>query len=521
MIHTYRSARAAAALVLASALAVAGCSASGQAAGVTATTKTLNIGTSYPPTPNLDPGNANGANLWFLELAYEPLIKQAADGTLQPGLATSWKYVGSGNTVFELKLRANVKFSDGTPLTAEVVKANLDRFRSDAKLSTAAELADVSAVTVIDADTVRLSLSKPNPMIAEMLSEFYGAGDLVSGAGLADASRLDTKTFGAGPYVLDSARTVDGDYYTFTRNPDYWAPAQVHFDTVVVKVLPNPNSALAALQTGQVDVIQGTPTTDTAAKSAGLQVVSVPQTFVGLALADRAGAVTPALGDVRVRQALNYAVNRKQIADALVGTYGGPTPTEQIVLPGQDGYHDQTLYPYDPDKAKQLLREAGYPNGFTLPVDSFSGPSGTTPLLQVMANQFAAVGVRLQISDTSDTNKYIQDMVSGRFPAYGIAFGTLPVYLMGPLLFLPAANPFNPFHSTDPTLESLYGQAAPAGQAERANLDQQIVARLAEQAWFVPVLFQPVSYYARQGVSGVVATPSRPSPNPLEWTFSG
>lgn len=517
MINPRRSVATAIALVL----LAAGCSDPSTSNTASGEKSTLNIGTSFPPTPNLDPGNANGANLWYLELAYEPLIKMASDGTLKPGLATSWNYVGSGNTTFELHLRDGVKFSDGSSLSADVVKANLDRFRSTAALSTAAQLAGVSDVTAVDNSTVRITLSQPNPTIATVLSEFYGAGDMASGAAVADPSKLATQTFGAGQYTLDPARTVAGDHYTYAPNPNYWDKNSVKFQTVVVKVLPNPNSALAALKTGQIDAVAGAPNTDKAAKSADMQVLSVPQTFVGLALADRAGATLPPLGDVRVRQAINYAIDRKKVAAGLVATYGGPTPTEQVVLPGQSGYNDKTFYSFDQNKARQLLSEAGYANGFSLPVISFSGPSGMTPLLQVMADELKAVGVNLQITDTSDTNKYIQDMTGGQFPAYGIAFGTMPLHLMGPLLFLPPATPFNPYHSSDATLNSLYSQAASASSKDMANIEQQEVARLVEQAWFVPVLFQPVSYYARQGVQGLAATPNRPAPNPVEWSVTG
>lgn len=476
------------------------------------------MGVSFPPTPNLDAGNASGA-FFFLLLSYEPLIRQAPDGSPQPGLATSWNYVGQGNTTFEIHLRDNVKFADGSPLTADVVKKNIERYRNTATLPAAAYVTDVADVTVVDPHTVRLTLSKPNPDLPLVFSEFY-AGNMVSGPALDKPKAIATQTFGAGPYILDTKRTVQGDHYTFTRNPNYRNRGSIHFDTVVVKVLTNPNSALAALRTGQVDLIAGAPNTDSSAKSAGVQVKAVPHSFVGLALADRAGKVLPALGDVRVRQALNYAIDRQKTATGLVATYGGPTPSDQIVLPDQPGYN-QPFYKYDPAKAKHLLSQAGYANGFTLPVASFSGPSGITPLLQVIANQLAAVGVTLKISDTADTNKYIQNMTSGQFPAYGIAFGTLPVYLMGPLLYLPNATPFNPFHSTDPQLESLYDQAAAATAATQDDLNRQIIARLTEQAWFVPVLFQPVSYYARQSVSGVALTVNRPWPNPIEWSFNG
>src|SRR5690348_8061599 len=82
---------------------------------------TLRMGVSYPPTPNLDPGNS-GSAYFYLALSYEPLIRQGADGSPQPALATSWNYVGDGNKSFEIHLRDGVKFSDGTPLTADVVK---------------------------------------------------------------------------------------------------------------------------------------------------------------------------------------------------------------------------------------------------------------------------------------------------------------------------------------------------------------------------------------------------------------
>ncbi|HEY0448640.1 ABC transporter substrate-binding protein [Actinophytocola sp.] len=501
------------ALMIAAVLLVSACAGVDTAQGGTGD-RILNLGNSIPPT-SLDPGNATG-NAWYAELAYDSLIHQAPDGKLAPRLATAWRYVGTGNTVFELDIRDGVTFSDGSPLTAEVVRANLERYRKATDLAATAQLAGVTKIEVPKPGTVRLTLAKADPMLPEKLTPFYAAGNMVSQAGLDDPAKLAEQTLGAGPYVLDPAETVDGDHYTYTPNKRYWDKQAVHYDRVVIKVLPNPNTALAALKTGQVEVIFGSPATDTAAKSAGLRVVSVPQTWVGIALADRGGAVSKPLADVRVRQALNYAVDREKIAKGLVGTYGGPAATEQIQLPHQDGHSDHTFYAYDPAKAKRLLRDAGYAKGFPLPVVS---NAGATPLLQAMAGDLKAVGVDLKITDrAANQDKYAQDLGSGQFPAFGITFGALPVHLMGPLLFLPENAFFNPFRTADARIQSLYQQAAAAGPEDRARLDEEIVARIAEQAWFVPVLFQPVSFYARQGVTGLEVTTGNPNPNPVEWS---
>jgi peptide/nickel transport system substrate-binding protein len=279
-------------------------------------------------------------------------------------------------------------------------------------------------------------------------------------------------------------------------------------------VIPNPNTALAALKTGQVDVIQGDYTTVTGAKSAGLQVTFTPQVFQGLALADRAGELVPALKDVRVRQALNYAVDRQKIAKALFGEYG--TVTEQIVLPGQDGYNESNRYSYDPAKSKQLLTDAGYGAGFTIKVLTTSF-ANTHLVPQAMADDLQKVGVKLELTNQAEASNYLTDLQSGKYPAYGIGYGTQPVYLMGPGLFLPSAALFNPRKSSDAQLESLYQQAAQMDDTGRANMDKQIIARLTDQAWFVPVVFVPVFFFANNKVAGIQPTNGEPIPNPVQW----
>ncbi|MYW91696.1 hypothetical protein G3I59_14060 [Amycolatopsis rubida] len=475
---------------------------------------TLTVGFSAAP-PSLDPAKTTGNGQAFLFLAYDPLIYRDQDGALKPRLATSWNYVGTGNKVFELHLRAGVRFSDGSPLTADTAKANFDYLRK-VGVGTAGKVAKDATVTVVDPLTIRLTLTAANPDLPTVLSQDTMPG-LISGRALADPATLAKQTQGTGPFVLDPAATVPNDRYTYTANPQFWDKANVHYQKVVVRVIPNPNTALAAIKTGQVDVIGGNYTTVASAKAAGLNVAYAPFTFMGLVLADRAGTVVPALRDPRVRQALNYAVDRQKITRALFGEYG--TPTEQIQLPGRDGSVQKTVYQHDPAKARQLLAEAGYANGFALPALTTSAASSNL-VVQAIADDLKQVGVTLELTNDADTTKYQQDMRSKKWGAFGIAFGSLTTHQMAQVLLRPGGF-YNPFDSDDPGLTARYAEAAAAPPDQRAQLDRQIISRVVDQGWFVTVTFSPLFYFSRAGVTNVRVSPGEPVANPVEWRPAG
>lgn len=470
----------------------------------------LRIGFGAAPA-SLDPAKTTGNGQAFMMLAYDPLIYRAPDGSLQPRLATSWGYVGTGNTVFEITLRPGVVFSDGSPLDAHVLKANVDYLKRIGT-GTAAKVAKDATVEVTGPLTVRLTLSTPNPELPTIFTQDTLIGP-ISGQALASPDTLATTTAGAGPYVLDPAETVTNDHYTYVPNPTYWNKAAVHYEKVQVRVIPNPNTRLAAATTGQVDVITGDYTIVNGAMTAGLQVAWTPQSFLGITLADRDGALVPALRDVRVRQAVNYAVDRQKITKALFGEYG--TATEQIQLPGREGHTDRTIYPHDFAKARELLAAAGYPQGFTLPVLTTSQASSNL-VVQAMADDLKQVGIQLQLTNQPDGAKFLQDLASRTYPAFGSAFGSQPVHLMGQLLFLPGGL-YNPFASNDAPIAGLFQEAAAAEPVRRAQLNEQIIARLVDEGWFVPVTFAPLFYFSRSDVSDVQVSPGEPLANPVEW----
>lgn len=465
---------------------------------------TVGFGLQAPPT--LDPGKAPQNYAWLEQLAYEPLIVRRSDGRLAPGLATSWSYTGSSNTTFVLHLRPGVKFSDGTMLTAQDVADHL-RYVMKSGGQMAPFFAGGS-FTATGPLTVTIRLAQPDPDLPLLLTQDYIAGDVISPHGLRSPAKLGTRTAGAGPYMLDPSQTVSGDHYTYVPNPHYYGKAGVYWKKVVVKIITDPQSMLNALKTGQVQVSTGDATTISAARQAGLTIASAPLLWTGVTLADRGGKTAKPLADVRVRQALNYATNRKAIVSALFSGIG--SPTSELTVRGGYGYDPAlvTAYPYDPAKAKQLLAAAGFPHGFTLKI--VTGEEGQMNLMaQALAQQWQKIGVKLQVTDYANSNQYFSAAFGGTFPAFMTSFGQLPIWMEGPSLFLPPAS-FNPFHTSSPQLASLYSKEARSSGAERSTLDRRIESYLVHQAWFVPVVTTGLPYYATKAVTGVTTSAAAP-----------
>jgi peptide/nickel transport system substrate-binding protein len=329
-------------------------------------------------------------------------------------------------------------------------------------------------------------------------------GDMISETGLHSPSLLGTRTYGAGPYVIDPAQTVSGSQYTYVPNPHYYDKSAVHWKKVVIKVITDPQSMLNALKTGQVQVANGDPTTIAAARQAGLTVTDTPDLWVGVTLADRGGTTAKPLAILQVRQALNYATDRSAISAALFPGTG--SPTSQLIVPGGYGYQASltNAYPYDTAKAKKLLAAAGYPHGFPLKI--VTGEYGGMNLVaQALAQQWQKVGVNLQVTDYANSNQYYAAAFGGKFPTFMTVFGQIPTWVEGPALFLPSAS-YNPFHTASAQLAALYAQEARSSGAQQATVDQQIEAYLVHQAWFVPVATVGLPYYATKAVTGIATS---------------
>jgi peptide/nickel transport system substrate-binding protein len=320
--------------------------------------------------PNtFDPHLTVGRNTQiFVANVFDGLTARDANGQLAPALATDWGVLPD-NSGWQFTLRDGVTFQNGDPFTAESVKYTIERMIDPATKSTvSSEMGTIAGVDVVNANTVIVRTKQPDIMVPSRFSELYGGMLSSKQAAAADPATLATKPNGTGPFAV--TEWVKNERLVLEANPSYWrGPASV--SKITMRPILEDATRVAALQTGEVDFISNVPYERIGELSADpslvVKTVSTPRVFF-IGIDPR---VKP-FDDVRVRQALNYAVDVDSIISAL---YLGHATRIATVVPttcfGYDG--SVTPYPYDPDKARQLLADAGYPNGFPVEFDSFTG----------------------------------------------------------------------------------------------------------------------------------------------------
>ncbi len=491
---------------------------SASATGSTAALPVLTIGlTNYTPTPN--PAISGGGDQSMpIDLAYTSLTHINPDGTISPALATSWRYVGTGNTTFEFTLRHDARFSDGSPVTASAVKAYFDYFES-AKGPTLSIIPPITSVAAVGEWTVVIHLGAPSPELPYILSEADSVAFIISPKALSDPKALGTETDGAGPYVAVPSQSIPGSIYTFTPNPYFYDQSDIHFSKVVVKVITQPSTLLEAIKSGQLNVAAGDITTASAARSAGLDVIAAPSGFVMLGILDRGpktpdGSAPNPLASVQVRQALNYAINRKAVTSAIYGKYGVPTSE----MGSSDGFvpNLQYHYPYDPAKAKALLAAAGYPHGFTFNVDSES-IFGTLadPVFDAIAQEYSAIGVTMKVVSTATLPIYVNDFYSGKYSAAGFvgtAFPPISTWYGG--WFSPKSLG-NQHGWDDPVLDHLEQEASTAQSA--GPYWKAMTTRTVVQAEQIPVFNFDAFWFTAKDIAGLSFSADNGTPYPTEW----
>jgi peptide/nickel transport system substrate-binding protein len=479
------------------------------------TSSTLTIAATAGPT-TLDPTlSVNGIpGVWFPNLAYEALIERAPDGTAKPGLAKDWAY-SSDRLSFVLNLRDDVKFSDGTKMTAEDVANWLKHYKE--KGSIGAWLANVSDISATGANQVTLKLSTPDPMLPYALDQGGMAGDVVGPAGLKDLGALGSTTNGAGPYMIDKSATIQNSKYVYVKNPYYFDKSKQKWSKIVIKIISDGNAIISALKTGQVQVAEGAATDAAAAKSAGLNIVSAPSAMLGMYIGDIDGKIVPALKDVRVRQALNYAIDRKGIAKSLYGDYG--KPTDQFVPKGVGGYLAslEDKYPYDPAKAKQLLADAGYPSGFSFTLVEQPAVSSGDLLAQAMVDNWKAVGVNVTLKPTDSFATYVPLMGTQQYPATTLTFQySVQLTDTQQLVTNPALYNYMGFTDEKANKLATAQRAADVDSPEGIKAAEASETYMVENAFLVPVVSTEALLFATKDVKGLDFT-TYPWPDPSNW----
>ncbi|MDH2444499.1 ABC transporter substrate-binding protein [Amnibacterium sp. CER49] len=394
---------------VAAALLLAGCSTgskvdvkgSGGAGGASGTLKVAIAG----EPDQLDPQKTSSYfSFEVLENVFDTLVEPDAKLTMQPALAKSWT-TSTDQLTWTFSLRQGVTFQDGSKFSASDVVYSYNRIIDD-KLSNAYKFANVKSVTAKDPSTVVISLKQPTPNLLSNLGGFKGMA-IVEKSNVTD-KKIATQPIGTGPFSV--AKWTQGDSITLKANPKYWGGAP-KVAGITYRFISSGATAIAALKSGEIDWTDSIPAqqVSTLKSASGITLGNVPSNdYWYLALNEK----RKPWNDVRVRQAIAYAINRDDIVK--VAKYGNAQVNE-LAIPKQSAwYTSYDKYSTNIAKAKQLLSQAGVSGTVKLDFLATSDYPETVSAAQVIADELQPLGIKVSIR-TPDFATWLQQQNSGKF----------------------------------------------------------------------------------------------------------
>jgi peptide/nickel transport system substrate-binding protein len=453
----------------------------------------------FAPAKQLDPvRTVSTCESGQLRAIYDSLIRVDNNGAFVPGLATEWEAPDAKTLV--LTLREGVTFQDGTPFNAEAVKAHIERAQSDPQSTLERETANIASVTATDDHTVRIELSQPTVgILPASLSDLLGMVPSPTAVEAEGDQYGVSVAVGAGPYRLESLLPNDllklrtwgeeGDYWDsdnrLLAGIDWYPPA-----------LDKPERV-----TGDLDVIPGNELT--LAGAVNLTGVGQVQRTSGTYKQVFIDPSVAPFDKLEVRQALNHAIDRDALAE-LAGTGAdsvawGPIPTDSWA-------HSPDvvdMYPYDPEKAKELLAKAGYPDGISFTAAVTDSPIYNS-VAQAVQDMFKQVGITMELERVSGAEinnaLYQRKEYAAAITAY--AGHADPGRTLAARFGTDGAQ--NPGNVTTPEIDELLAEgAASTDQDVRAKAYQEAERLVMEEALEVPIGFNLEATVFRSGVEGI------------------
>ena len=469
----------------------------------------LRVGVQVGPT-TLDPHFFNYfANIGNLGNIYEALVTEDREGRIQPQLATSWETVSPTEWVFHL--REGVKFHNGADFTAQDVAFSIARTKTiqGSPGSFVTFTAQIKAVEVIDPLTLKITTFSPAPYFLFDLARVFVVSAGSSAATTADYNQ-GSAAIGTGPFR--SVSWAQNAEWMLQRNDAWWGTLP-HWATVRIRIVPNDAARVAALLAKDVDLIDRVPSSDMARLVAGKQfaVSSRPGLEVFVLNIDTQREISPfakgsasgqaknPLREPAIRRALSLAINRKLLVDRVF---------EQSAVPAFEltdvGDQERTGLPpldYDPVRAKALLAEGGFPDGFELTLHGFSGViAGDVQLVQGVAQFFSRIGVKTRV-ETMPPTVLFPGASRGEWSAY-LTGSTTPYAIAPYKFFAMTPNPEKGYGSgnrlrfSNDRLDEVLGKALVTMDAgERLELIRQAATLVREVVPVIP-LFHPVYSWA-------------------------
>ena len=460
-----------------------------------------------------------GNDIATAENMFESMIEFDSKLRIHPNLAVSWKLLDP--LTWEIKLRPGVTFHDGTPFTGEDVAFSLKRARnvpnSPGPLSSFVR--PVKETEVIDKLTLHIHTEQPTPLLMDMVGRI-----LIIPAKLGPS--VTTEDFTAGRAMIGTGayrfkQAIPGDRVVVEANRNYWGD-KPQFDTVTLKFLGNAAARTAALLSGSVDVIEQIPPSDISVfeNRQDVTLSSVTSTRMIYLAMDQGRDDSPfitdsdgkpmkvnPLKDRRVRQALSKLINRQAIVERVVA--GAGEAAGQIVPEGMGGY-DPSLLPmaFDPDGAKKLLAEAGYPNGFGLTVHGSSNRfPNDSQLTQALGQMFSRGGLKVNGVEVLPYNVYAPGATARKYSLFIFSYGSVASSSLNGLSGVLASydkaagtGSINRARYSNPAFDVLLKQAAAEfDEAKRNKLLADATRVAMEDAGILPMYWQKLYWAARKG----------------------
>lgn len=412
------------------------------------------------------PEMANNAYLEYLCVAYESLTYYDEEGNICPRLATSWESDPEEPSV-TWHLRDDVQFADGTPFNAEAVKVNIEEYQKCGRNETS----NISSCEVVDEYTVKMLLNDWNSATVEMVGFFVY---YMSPEALKDVDALRGSSCGTGPFQVTSFES--GVKVSYAKNENYWQEGKPYLDGVEIQYVGENSTRASAFKAGEYDVtIVGDMVL--------AQQFMNDDTYVQLENGNGQGVALTGLipnsakegspfADARVRQAMCYAID----VDTLIKTfgYGFMTTTNQWALPEAVTYNEEVQgYPYNPEKAKELLAEAGYPDGFDTVMTT---GGGNKDMFTAAAAMLDEVGIRCEVNivdGPTEISMYMDGEWDGLMGHYHAISPDLGLY-MGRHLDYDGAYYAKGIQHPDEAMELLQAVRKAKTDEEKIQLEHQL-----------------------------------------------
>lgn len=477
--------------------------------------------TSLDPHFSLLGNDGSTANNMF-----DSLIDFDAKLRIMPRLATSWTVIDP--LTWKITLRTDVTFHDGTELTAHDVAYSLNRARSvpNSPAPWTSFVRPVKTFEVVDKHTLLMHTHEPTPLLLDMLGRIHIVPASLGPRVTTEDFNAGRAMIGSGPYRFRSS--AHGDKVVMTANPSAWGK-KPEFATVTLKFISSAAARTAALLSGSVDVIEQIPPSDLAAFQNRADVTlhsTVSTRIIYLAMdqgrdespfiTDKDGkpmTVNP-LKDQRIRLALSKMINRQAIAERVM--VGAAEPAGQIVPEGMSGYHpDLKPTPFDPEGARRLLREAGYPDGFGVTVHGSNNRfPNDSQLTQALGQMFQRGGLRVNAVEVFPYNVYAPGATQRKYSLFHFSYGSVSSSSLNGLTGVLATwnaekgtGSLNRARYSNRDFDAALAKAAVEFDVEARDRLLADAARIAmDDVGIIPLYWQKLYWASRKGY---VVTPDR------------